>query len=135
MNILFVCTGNTCRSPLAEKNLQNMRPDLEVRSAGTRALDGVTISENSREILLQMNLPGEHAAKKITEADIDWADEVYVMTKNHQAELKSIFPAASNKIQLISEDETDITDPFGGPIEQYEITYYELKSAISERFQ
>ncbi|CAC97910.1 TPA: low molecular weight protein arginine phosphatase [Listeria innocua] len=135
MNILFVCTGNTCRSPLAEKILQNMRPDLEVRSAGTRALDGVTISENSREILLQMNLPGEHAAKKITEADIDWADEVYVMTKNHQAELKSIFPAASNKIQLISEDETDITDPFGGPIEQYEITYYELKSAISERFQ
>ncbi|HHQ1150043.1 TPA: low molecular weight protein arginine phosphatase [Listeria innocua] len=135
MNILFVCTGNTCRSPLAEKILQNMRPDLEVRSAGTRALDGVTISENSREILLQMNLPGEHAAKKITEADIDWADEVYVMTKNHQAELKSIFPAASNKIQLISEDETDITDPYGGPIEQYEITYYELKSAISERFQ
>ncbi|HBN5083279.1 TPA: low molecular weight protein arginine phosphatase [Listeria innocua] len=135
MNILFVCTGNTCRSPLAEKILQKMRPDLEVRSAGTRALDGVTISENSREILLQMNLPGEHAAKKITEADIDWADEVYVMTKNHQAELKSIFPAASNKIQLISEDETDITDPFGGPIEQYEITYYELKSAISERFQ
>ncbi|EAD5765824.1 TPA: low molecular weight protein arginine phosphatase [Listeria innocua] len=135
MNILFVCTGNTCRSPLAEKILQNMRPDLEVRSAGTRALDGVTISENSREILLQMNLPGEHAAKKITEADIDWADEVYVMTKNHQAELKSIFPAASNKIQLISEDGTDIPDPYGGPIEQYEITYYELKSAISERFQ
>ncbi|HHQ0860525.1 TPA: low molecular weight protein arginine phosphatase [Listeria innocua] len=135
MNILFVCTGNTCRSPLAEKILQNMRPDLEVRSAETRALDGDTISENAREILLQMNLPGAHAAKKITEADIDWADEVYVMTKNHQAELKSIFPAASNKIQLISEDETDITDPFGGPIEQYEITYYELKSAISERFQ
>ncbi|MBC2136738.1 low molecular weight protein arginine phosphatase [Listeria innocua] len=135
MNILFVCTGNTCRSPLAEKILQNMRPDLEVRSAGTRALDVDTISENAREILLQMNLPGAHAAKKITEADIDWADEVYVMTKNHQAELKSIFPAASNKIQLISEDETDITDPFGGPIEQYEITYYELKSAISERFQ
>ncbi|EAD5717794.1 low molecular weight protein arginine phosphatase [Listeria innocua] len=135
MNILFVCTGNTCRSPLAEKILQNMRPDLEVRSAGTRALDGVTISENSREILLQMNLPGEHAAKKITEADIDWADEIYVMTKNHQAELKSIFPAASNKIQLISEDGTDIPDPYGGPIEQYEITYYELKSAISERFQ
>ncbi|EDO1151459.1 low molecular weight protein arginine phosphatase [Listeria innocua] len=135
MNILFVCTGNTCRSPLAEKILQNMRPDLEVRSAGTRALDGVTISENSREILLQMNLPGEHAAKKITEADIDWADEVYVMTKNHQAELKSIFPVASNKIQLISEDGNDIPDPYGGPIEQYEITYYELKSAISERFQ
>ncbi|EPR7326762.1 low molecular weight protein arginine phosphatase [Listeria innocua] len=135
MNILFVCTGNTCRSPLAEKILQNMRPDLEVRSAGTRALDGDIISENSREILLQMNLPGEHTAKKITEADIDWADEIYVMTKNHQVELKSIFPIASNKIQLISKDGTDIPDPYGGPIEQYEITYYELKSAISERFQ
>ncbi|ECQ6354187.1 TPA: low molecular weight protein arginine phosphatase [Listeria innocua] len=135
MNILFVCTGNTCRSPLAEKILQNMRPDLEVRSAGTRALDGDTISENSREILLQMNLPGEHTAKKITEADIDWADEIYVMTKNHQVELKSIFPIASNKIQLISKGGTDIPDPYGGPIEQYEITYYELKSAISERFQ
>lgn len=40
MNVLFVCTGNTCRSPLAEKILQDLRPDLDVRSAGTRALDG-----------------------------------------------------------------------------------------------
>ncbi len=47
MNVLFVCTGNTCRSPLAEKILQNLRPDLDVRSAGTRALNGDAISENS----------------------------------------------------------------------------------------
>lgn len=50
MNVLFVCTGNTCRSPLAEKILQNLRPDLDVRSAGTRALNGDAISENSRQI-------------------------------------------------------------------------------------
>lgn len=111
-----------------------MRPDLDVRSAGTRALDGDAISENSRQILAQMNLPTTHQAKKITEADIDWADQIYVMTQNHQAELKSLFPKASDKIQLISEDKTDIPDPYGGSIEQYEITYYELKSAISERF-
>lgn len=74
MNVLFVCTGNTCRSPLAEKILQNLRPDLDVRSAGTRALNGDAISENSRQILAQMNLPTTHQAKKITEADIDWAD-------------------------------------------------------------
>ncbi|MDT0001546.1 low molecular weight protein arginine phosphatase [Listeria cossartiae subsp. cayugensis] len=134
MNILFVCTGNTCRSPLAEKILQNLRPDLDVRSAGTRALDGDAISENSRQILTQMNLPTTHTAEKITQNDIDWADQIYVMTQSHQAELKSIFQKASDKIQLISEDGTDIPDPYGGPIEQYEITYYELKSAISERF-
>ncbi|MBC2103046.1 low molecular weight protein arginine phosphatase [Listeria marthii] len=134
MKVLFVCTGNTCRSPLAEKILENLRPDLDVRSAGTRALDGDAIAENSRQILAQMNLPTTHTAKKITQNDIDWADQIYVMTQSHQAELKSIFPKASDKIQLISEDGTDIPDPYGGPIEQYEITYYELKSAISERF-
>ncbi|AEO04639.1 TPA_asm: low molecular weight protein arginine phosphatase [Listeria monocytogenes] len=134
MNVLFVCTGNTCRSPLAEKILQNLRPDLDVRSAGTRALNGDAISENSRQILAQMNLPTTHQAKKITEADIDWADQIYVMTQNHQAELKSLFPKENDKIQLISEEKTDIPDPYGGSIERYEITYYELKSAISERF-
>ncbi|RKA21113.1 Protein-arginine-phosphatase [Listeria monocytogenes] len=134
MNVLFVCTGNTCRSPLAEKILQDLRPDLDVRSAGTRALDGDAISGNSRQILAQMNLPTTHQAKKVTEADIDWADQIYVMTQKHQVELKSLFPKASDKIQLISEDKTDIPDPYGGPIEQYEITYYELKSAISEHF-
>lgn len=65
MKVLFVCTGNTCRSPLAEKILQNLRPDLDVRSAGTRALDGDAISENSRQILAQMNLPTTHQAKKL----------------------------------------------------------------------
>lgn len=65
MKVLFVCTGNTCRSPLAEKILQNLRPDLDVRSAGTRALDGDAISENSRQILAQMNLPTTHQAKKV----------------------------------------------------------------------
>ncbi|EAE8346245.1 low molecular weight protein arginine phosphatase [Listeria monocytogenes] len=134
MNVLFVCTGNTCRSPLAEKILQNLRPDLDVRSAGTCALDGDAISENSRQILAQMNLPTTHQAKKVTQADMDWADHIYVMTKNHHAELKKLFPKASDKIQLISEEEADIPDPYSGSIEQYEITYYELKSAISERF-
>lgn len=90
MKVLFVCTGNTCRSPLAEKILQNLRPDLDVRSAGTRALDGDAISENSRQILAQMNLPTTHQAKKL-KADIDWADQIYVMTQNHQAELKAFF--------------------------------------------
>ncbi|MBC1814230.1 low molecular weight protein arginine phosphatase, partial [Listeria booriae] len=43
-------------------------------------------------------------------------------------------PNSSSKIKLITEDNSDIPDPYGGSIEQYEITYYELKSAISERF-
>ncbi|AIS60856.1 low molecular weight protein arginine phosphatase [Listeria ivanovii] len=134
MNILFVCTGNTCRSPLAEKILKEIRPDLEVRSAGTHAITGAAISENSREILEQMSLDTSHQAKNIDQTDINWAEEIYVMTTIHLQELKNRFPKAKDKIKLISLDETDIPDPYGGSIEQYEITYYELKSAISERF-
>ncbi|AHI56965.1 low molecular weight protein arginine phosphatase [Listeria ivanovii] len=134
MKVLFVCTGNTCRSPLAEKILQDLRPDIDVRSAGTRAITGERVSEKSKQILLQMGLDSDHQAKKVTQTDIDWANEIYVMTKAHLIELKNLFPKASNKIKLVTMDETDIPDPYGGSIEQYEITYYELKSAISERF-
>ncbi|EFR95809.1 low molecular weight phosphotyrosine protein phosphatase family protein, partial [Listeria ivanovii FSL F6-596] len=73
-------------------------------------------------------------AKNIDQTDINWAEEIYVMTTIHLQELKNRFPKAKDKIKLISLDETDIPDPYGGSIEQYEITYYELKSAISERF-
>lgn len=134
MNVLFVCTGNTCRSPLAEKILKDLRPDIAVRSAGTHAVNGDAISGKSKQILLQMALETEHQAKKLDQADIDWANEVYVMTKVQVQELQMRFPNSSSKIKLVTDDNSDIPDPYGGSIEQYEITYYELKSAISERF-
>ncbi|MBF2459820.1 low molecular weight protein arginine phosphatase [Listeria seeligeri] len=134
MNVLFVCTGNTCRSPLAEKILKDLRPDIAVRSAGTRAVTGDVISEKSEQILLQMALETDHQAKKLNQVDIDWANEIYTMTKAQVQELQMRFPNSSSKIKLVTEDNSDIPDPYGGSIEQYEITYYELKSAISERF-
>ncbi|MBC1756704.1 low molecular weight protein arginine phosphatase [Listeria seeligeri] len=134
MNVLFVCTGNTCRSPLAEKILKDLRPDIAVRSAGTHAVNGDAISEKSKQILLQMDLETDHQAKKLNQVDIDWANEIYTMTKAQVQELQMRFPNSSSKIKLITEDNSDIPDPYGGSIEQYEITYYELKSAISERF-
>ncbi|MBC1424822.1 low molecular weight protein arginine phosphatase [Listeria seeligeri] len=134
MNVLFVCTGNTCRSPLAEKILKDLRPDIAVRSAGTHAVNGDAISEKSKQILLQMDLETDHQAKKLNQVDIDWANEIYTMTKAQVQELQMRFPNSSSKIKLVTEDNSDIPDPYGGSIEQYEITYYELKSAISERF-
>lgn len=134
MNVLFVCTGNTCRSPLAEKILKDLRPDIVVRSAGTCAVTGDAISEKSKQILLQMDLETDHQAKKLDQADIDWANEIYAMTKAQVQELQMRFPNSSSKIKLVTDDNSDIPDPYGGLIEQYEITYYELKSAISEHF-
>lgn len=138
MNILFVCTGNTCRSPIAEALLksQNM-DDLEVRSAGIYATDGGAISRNSQLVLEQEMIPFAHSSSAINESLVDWADLILTMTASHKHAIILGFPQAISKVYMYKEfvtpnDIKDVSDPYGGDLNTYESTFRELQVLTNE---
>ena len=132
MNILFVCTGNTCRSPMAEailkaKNLDN----VNVKSAGIYAMDGENMSLNSQKVLMDNNIPFTHKSSSLQPSIVEWADLILTMTAAHKKALIFAFPEAISKIYMYKEfatpdDIQDVMDPFGGNLGIYERTYEEL---------
>jgi protein arginine phosphatase len=133
MNIYFICTGNTCRSPMAEAILKSMNIDqLEVRSAGIYALDGGEMSGNAKAVLASQNIAMNHASKLVNETDLKWANLILTMTTAHKQIVVEHYPQFADKIFTLKEytapyASRDVSDPFGGDYSQYEQTFLELK--------
>ena len=132
-SILFVCTGNTCRSPMAEGLFRSLLSDrlkcredelpsrgFQVGSAGVAALPGAPASPNALEVLDQagIDLTG-HASQPVTEQLVAWADLVLTMTARHQSAVVGAFPDSLSKVQLLC-PEGDVSDPFGGSLRDYQ---------------
>nr|WP_106783517.1 low molecular weight protein arginine phosphatase [Lysinibacillus timonensis] len=138
MNIYFICTGNTCRSPMAEAILRSKKlPNVQVKSAGIYAMEGGEISENSRAVLTRENIYFDHTTSQVNPMDIDWADLILTMTLAHKDMILHSFPNAARKTFTLKEYVTpysskDVSDPFGGDIYTYSQTYEELKKLIDE---
>lgn len=103
MKILFVCTGNTCRSPLAETLLKEKLPDAEVQSAGLFAAYGQPASRGAIEVLKQRGLTLNHLSQPVSESLLQWADLVLVMTTQHKQSLALQFPAHQTKLFTLKE--------------------------------
>ena len=136
MKILFVCTGNTCRSPMAEailtaKNLTG----IEARSAGLYA-GRTPLSQNAHTVLTQQQISFTHTSKPLDAEDMQWAEVILTMTNSHKMTLLQAYPEAATKIYTLKEfaegSTEDISDPYGGPLKLYEDTFQELKTLIDK---
>ena len=129
MNILFVCTGNTCRSPMAEgylraKNTQN----INASSCGLFA-DGSPVSQNSALAMDEIQIDiSSHISKQITKADIENADRIICMSPSHKQTLESI--GVTNAEVLGG----GIFDPYGQDLESYRLCRDQIIKEIDKLF-
>jgi len=119
--ILVVCTGNTCRSPMAEGIIKkiiadNNLKDIEVTSVGLSAYHGDAVSVYSANALEKIGVDiKSHTSKGAMLSDLEEADVIYVMTLHHKNAIIDAYPSVENKIVVM-----DIADPFGLDLAAYE---------------
>ena len=141
MKILFVCTGNTCRSPMAEGYFRHIcavsgRTDMEVKSAGTFAAGGLGPSPYSERVMSRRGVDiSGHRTRGLDKGLVDWADLVVVMGDSHTHTVLSLSPGSSGKTRKLLEfsgKQGDVFDPYGGAEALYEICFSEMKCALDD---
>ncbi len=103
MRILFVCTGNTCRSPMAEALVRKRIPEAEVQSAGIFAGKNQRANKYATQALKERQLDLDHHSQPVTDGLLRWADTVLTMTTQHKQALIMEFPDFQEKYYTLKE--------------------------------
>lgn len=137
MRILFVCSGNTCRSPMAEGLAKEFFPrEFEVFSAGINAYAGSPANDKAIEAMKEKGIDiSTHLAVLLDRDKLASADLVIAMTKDHKQYLLRVYPEYKEKIVLIGEyagagKGKDVPDPWGGSQEVYRRCAQDLERLI-----
>ena len=136
MRIIFVCTGNTCRSPMAEALLKEALAargidSVTVASAGTGAWEGAPVSEGGYLVGLELS---NHRARLLTRELVREADLVLVMSGHHLARVAEL--GGEHKVHLLGSyagreaGRSEVSDPFGSDLASYRTTFAELQELI-----
>jgi protein-tyrosine-phosphatase len=138
MRVLLVCSGNTCRSPMAGALLQHLwsgEEPLEVLTAGTATVEGLPASAHAVTAMQECGLDlGAHRSRPVTQELLESVDLVLTMTRSHRAALKAQFPGQAAKIHTLAEyvgSPRDVEDPFGGSLDEYRRTAQSLAELLA----
>ncbi|HUI06413.1 MAG TPA: ribose 5-phosphate isomerase B [Verrucomicrobiae bacterium] len=139
--ILFICTGNVCRSPMASGLLRHMlrgRNDVQVISAGLGALEGLKATDSAIEVMAELGIDlSSHASQSLNSDLVRQADFIFTMTRQQQDTIQTLYPSAAEKTFLVREfEETrttenkDIADPIGQSTDVYRRTRNQIRDAL-----
>ena len=138
-SVLFICTGNTCRSPMAERFFLELSREAGLSataaSAGTQAAYGMPLSRGAAAVFAERGLaPAPHRARRVDKALLDAADAVYCLERAHRDELLVKFPDAGAKLFVLREaaglTPLDVSDTEGADAPQNRASATNIEEAL-----